>query len=140
MSLWWEESGLNFSCTGCGRCCGGEPGDIWVTQEERKKISEELQMDEIAFRQQCLRRIDGRCSIKEKENYDCLFLDAEARRCKIYKVRPLQCRLFPFWPSMLTDKRIWDYYAAFCPGMGSGRHYAPELVMKFLKLPAAAEL
>ena len=57
--------------------------------------------------------MDGRLGIKEKENYDCYFLDCGTKRCKIYKVRPLQCRMFPFWPSMLSDKRVWDYYAAF---------------------------
>ena len=48
--------------------------------------------------------------------------------------------MFPFWPSMLTDKRIWDYYAAFCPGMGKGKHYEPELVRKFLSLETARDL
>lgn len=140
MRLWWEDEGLDFECQGCGRCCGGEPGEIWVTPAERAKIAAELGMDEASFRKECLTRIDGRCSIREKENYDCLFLDGETKRCKIYKVRPLQCRMFPFWPSMLTDKRIWDYYAAFCPGMGNGKHYEPELVRKYFELPAAQEL
>ncbi len=140
MPLWWEEKGLDFSCRSCGRCCGGEPGEIRVTQRELAKIASELGMDEISFRKECLARINGRCCIKEKENYDCLFLDGATKKCGIYKVRPLQCRLFPFWPSLLTDRRLWDYYASFCPGMGNGSHYRPELIYKFLAFEAAAEL
>lgn len=76
-------------------------------------------------------------SIKEQENYDCVFLGADTRRCKIYRVRPLQCRLFPFWPSMLRDKVAWDFYAARCPGMNRGKRYSPEMLRKFLELPQA---
>ena len=140
MRLWWEDEGVRFECRGCGRCCGGEPGEIWVTPAERAKIAAELGMDEISLRKECLRRVDGRLGIKEKENYDCYFLDGGTKRCKIYKVRPLQCRMFPFWPSMFSDKRVWDYYAAFCPGMGKGKLYPPELVRKFFELPAAKDL
>lgn len=89
MRLWWEEEGIRFECRGCGRCCGGEPGEIWVTPAERAKIAAELGMDEITLRKECLRRVDGRLGIKEKENYDCYFLDGGTKRCKIYKVRPL---------------------------------------------------
>ena len=96
MRLWWEDGGVRFECQGCGRCCGGEPGEIWVTPAERAKIAAELGMDEITLRKECLRRVDGRLGIKEKENYDCYFLDGGTKRCKIYKVRPLQCRMFPF--------------------------------------------
>ena len=127
MRLWWEDEGVRFECRGCGRCCGGEPGEIWVTPAERAKIAAELGMDEITLRKECLRRVDGRLGIKEKENYDCYFLDGGTKRCKIYKVRPLQCRMFPFWPSMLSDKRVWDYYAAFCPGMGRENYIRPSL-------------
>lgn len=127
MRLWWEDEGVRFECRGCGRCCGGEPGEIWVTPAERAKIAAELGMDEITLRKECLRRVDGRLGIKEKENYDCYFLDGGTKRCKIYKVRPLQCRMFPFWPSMLSDKRVWDYYAAFCRAWGRGNYTRQSL-------------
>ncbi|MDO4559567.1 MAG: YkgJ family cysteine cluster protein [bacterium] len=137
MHYWWERDGVRFACAACGRCCGGEPGSIWVTPGEREKIARELGIDELTLRKEYLTRREGRCSIKERENYDCIFLGLNSRRCEIYKVRPLQCRLFPFWPSMLRDKKIWNYYADYCPGMNNGKHYSPEILRRFLILPGA---
>ena len=127
MRLWWEDEGVRFECRGCGRCCGGEPGEIWVTPAERAKIAAELGMDEITLRKECLRRVDGRLGIKEKENYDCYFLDGGTKRCKIYKVRPLQCRMFPFWPSMLSDKRVWITTPPSAPAWAKENSIRPNL-------------
>ena len=34
MSEDWYAEGLRFACTGCGDCCTGEPGAIWVNEDE----------------------------------------------------------------------------------------------------------
>lgn len=132
---WWHESGLRFSCSECGRCCGGEPGDIWVTADETKNIAEFLRISEVDFAEKYTRGTAGRVSIKDiaEKNYDCIFLDSETRRCRIYPVRPRQCRLFPFWRSMLEDKDEWDYYASKCPGMDNGRMYTKEEIVEMLR-------
>ena len=127
---WWHDTGLRFECVECGNCCGGEPGFIWLNDEEAAKISEHLDMDETEFRKQYLIQFMGRQSIIEKENYDCVFLDEETRKCKIYSVRPMQCRTYPFWSSLLEDKRLWDYYSKRCPGMGKGKLYSPEEIIQ----------
>ncbi|MDO5115861.1 MAG: YkgJ family cysteine cluster protein [Synergistaceae bacterium] len=137
---WWEESGIYFQCAGCGRCCGGAPGFVWMTAAERAAVARELGIDGAALRQEYLTRVDGGYSVRERENYDCYFFERNSMRCKIYKVRPLQCRLFPFWPSMLKDKKIWNYYMDLCPGMNKGKYYPPELIKRFLNLPLAAGL
>ena len=36
----WYKDGLRFTCTQCGDCCTGEPGYVWVTEEEMKQIAE----------------------------------------------------------------------------------------------------
>ncbi|MEG1602012.1 MAG: YkgJ family cysteine cluster protein [Cloacibacillus sp.] len=140
MDYWWSESGLRFECAACGRCCGGSPGVVWTTPAERAKIAKELGIDAMAFREKYMVRLEGKCSLRELENYDCIFLERNSARCKIYKVRPLQCRLFPFWPSLLTDQNGWNYYANFCQGMNQGKLYLPEILNKFLNLPAARYL
>ena len=33
----WYEEGLNFDCTGCGKCCMVD-GDVWLAPEEVKQI------------------------------------------------------------------------------------------------------
>lgn len=130
---WWEDEGVRFECEQCGSCCGGEPGAIWVTPAEITALAEFLGMEEQALRAEYLTRSGGRSSIKELENYDCVFLSRNKGLCEIYKVRPLQCRLFPFWPSLLRDQNIWNYYATICPGMSKGKLYTPEMIKSFQK-------
>ena len=33
----WYADGLRFTCTMCGKCCTGEPGYVWTTDEELAK-------------------------------------------------------------------------------------------------------
>jgi Fe-S-cluster containining protein len=40
--------------------------------------------------------------------------------CSIHTVKPVQCRMFPFWPELVDSKREWKKTAAWCPGMGKG--------------------
>lgn len=140
MSYWWESEGLRFECQACGRCCGVEPGTVSVSIKERKQIADFLGVSEIYLRQNYMRRMYGETSLKEKENYDCIFLEMNSKKCKVYRVRPLQCRLFPFWPSVLTNKKAWDFYAERCPGMNRGALWSPELIRQFLNLPSACDL
>jgi Fe-S-cluster containining protein len=129
---WWEEEPLCFECQACGNCCGGAPGFIWVTAAEKERIASHLGITVGELSKRYLERVAGRSTIKELENFDCVFLDAEKRTCRIYEVRPAQCRQYPFWPSMLDEKEIWDYYASHCKGMNRGKRYTPEMVRRKL--------
>jgi uncharacterized protein len=35
----WFKDGLHFTCTQCGKCCGGKPGYVWVNDEEIAAIA-----------------------------------------------------------------------------------------------------
>ncbi|MDL2298771.1 YkgJ family cysteine cluster protein [Synergistaceae bacterium OttesenSCG-928-D05] len=131
---WWEREEVRFECKQCGNCCGGEPGAIWLTAQETAAIAASLELSEAEFRKQYLTRNMGRSSIKELENYDCIFLKRNQNLCAIYEVRPLQCKLFPFWPSILRDKNVWNYYATRCPGMNSGKLYTKEIILNLQKM------
>jgi Fe-S-cluster containining protein len=114
---WWKD-GLYFSCTGCARCCGGEPGTVRFTDGERAAMASALGLTEETFERLCVWRKYGRPSLREKPNYDCVLLDSG--RCLIYDVRPSQCRTFPFWHEVLKSKLSWDFYSQTCPGMNRG--------------------
>ena len=60
----------------------------------------------------------ARLSLREHDNYDCVFW--EEGGCSVYAARPLQCRSFPFWPSLLADAESWRMAGEDCPGIGSG--------------------
>ena len=49
----------------------------------------------------------------------CTFLD-RANQCRIYRVRPKQCRTYPFWPEVLASRSSWRSEAETCEGIGRG--------------------
>lgn len=93
-------------CQECGgRCCIGESGYIWISEEEAKKVALFLLIDIDNFAIKYLFRANDRLSIREKpykEGCACIFFDEITKTCSIYEVRPLQCRTFPFWERYKT--------------------------------------
>jgi uncharacterized protein len=117
MSNHWYREGIKFKCQACGRCCLGFPGYVWLTSEDIKKISKHVKMTEKNFLEKYARNIYGLISLKEMKapTYECIFF--ENNKCKIYPVRPVQCRNYPFWPQLLTSKETWEKNVkSVCPG------------------------
>jgi hypothetical protein len=123
----WYADGLRFACQACGRCCGGAPGYVWVDKTEAVRIAEHLGMTYKALRRTYLRRAWRGLTFKEKRNYDCVMLDGGGR-CLIYPVRPLQCRIWPFWTMNLASPQMWEAASERCPGIGRGPLYAFEQI------------
>ena len=69
MKYWWDKSGLRFECVMCGKCCGGEPGSVWVSEQETSLIGGFLNINLHKLRKDFLVRKMGKLSIKEKENF-----------------------------------------------------------------------
>jgi Fe-S-cluster containining protein len=112
--------GLRFSCTRCSACCRYEPGYVFLTENDVGVLAVALKMDYNDFVKGFCRWIPSagrteRLSLKEKSNYDCIFWKYG---CSVYEARPLQCRAFPFWPSMLKSSGTWKN--GDCPGLGKG--------------------
>jgi hypothetical protein len=140
----WYAAGLAFECTGCGRCCAGpNEGYVWVTDEEIAAIAGFLAVSIEEVRRQFSRRVDGRFSLIERpENHDCVFLapataEGASRGCRIYSVRPFQCRNWPFWPRNLGSPDDWSRAAARCPGVNRGAKFSPEQIDERLRPPKA---
>lgn len=120
MSEPWYKDGLQFRCTQCGKCCAGpEPGFVWVSDDEVEAIAEFLG-EPVAEVTQLYTRLSGReRTLREKANHDCVFYDRE-RGCTIYRVRPRQCRTWPFWESNVNTPEDWQHTCEICPGSGKG--------------------
>jgi len=116
----WYHSGLKFQCAGCGGCCTGAPGFVWVNKAEIEAMAAAIKIDVATFQRRYVRQIGIRRSLTEFSNGDCVFFDTERRTCQIYKVRPRQCRTWPFWASNLRTPQCWSAMAEHCPGANHG--------------------
>jgi len=117
----WYQEGLRFECQpGCGRCCTGEPGYVWVTDEEIAALADAGGIDAAQFEEQFARRVGNRKSLIEHPGGDCIFYDRPTAQCMIYLLRPRQCRTFPFWDSNIKSPEAWQDACGLCPGCGQG--------------------
>ncbi len=126
----WYKDGLNFECQRCGNCCRGEPGVVWLNKREIKDASSFMNTTQESFATSYLRLVNGRCSLREYSNGDCIMYD---NGCKIYEARPSQCRTYPFWKSNLENSKEWEDVKKTCPGIGRGKLYTSEEIENRLK-------
>ena len=101
---------------------------MWVTDDEIQRIADFLGLPVDEVKQTHTRKVANRVSLKEYGNGDCTFFDGETRRCKIYSVRPPQCRTWPFWNSNLESPDTWKEIQPNCPGAGHGKLYSLEKI------------
>ena len=100
------------------------------------RLSNELQMDYTAFIQTWCRWVSfdmgrERLSLKEKSNFDCIFWKDG---CTVYQARPLQCRTFPFWESVVVSPEAWEAVGKECPGINSGDLHDGKTIARFLRM------
>lgn len=139
----WHSDGLAFTCTQCGNCCTGDPGYVWITEPEIKRLAEHLQISVDDVINQYCRRIGSRFSLRERRTpqgqYDCIFLiEAPAedgagirhtrRVCSVYSARPTQCRTWPFWKENLVSESAWNHASRKCPGIGRGKIHSKQKI------------
>jgi Fe-S-cluster containining protein len=134
----YEPDGLRFTCTACGDCCTGDPGHVWVNEDEIESLAEAKQMSVDAFEREYVRRVGPRRSLFERFNGDCILFDAETRRCTVYEARPTQCRTWPFWPDNVASERAWKETCRECPGSGEGELHSVESIRARLRSHRAA--
>jgi uncharacterized protein len=112
----WYKKGLRFECTGCGQCCTGAPGYVWLSAQEIDDISAHLKISKEEFMRRYTRNVFGRYSlIEDRATFDCVFL--KDKKCQIYHVRPKQCRTFPWWKENLESSASWKEVAERCEGI-----------------------
>ncbi len=109
---------LRFECQpGCTNCCQ-QKGFVYLTEADLTRIAKHLGMTRAAFERQYVYRTKRQIRLRVPRDVQCHFLLDGG--CSIHSVKPTQCRIFPFWPEMLDDKREWRKTAAWCPGIGKG--------------------
>lgn len=122
----WYKDGIRFECTGCGDCCRCKPGEegyVYLSADDIAAMSSYLKMDEEAFREKYTVRKGQNIIIKDFDK-DCLFL--VSGKCKVYPVRPPQCKTWPFWEICLVPKAWKEKVIGECKGVGRGKLYSKE--------------
>ena len=125
----WYANGLKFQCTGCGDCCTGAPGFVWVNEAEIVAIAKAINEPDLdRFKKHYVRQVGVRRSLVELPSGDCIFFDNRSRKCTVYDARPRQCRTWPFWDSNVKTPETWEQTCAECPGSGRGKLHTLEQI------------
>lgn len=125
--LWYKE-GLRFKCTGCGKCCTGSPGYVWLSEEDIVRLVSFLKISRLDFLKKYTRRIGQNISLLEdKISYDCVFLK-EGHFCNVYEARPKQCSKFPWWKENVRTPEAWEEESERCEGINHPE--APLITLK----------
>ncbi|MDH5654720.1 MAG: YkgJ family cysteine cluster protein [Spirochaetia bacterium] len=115
---------FRFECNGCGDCCRGG-GNVHFSEDELHDLKEFLKLSE----EQWLHLKDKLIQFKKNELFvhssskACIFIDRD-NLCRIYPVRPLQCRSYPYWSSVFESNKELKYHQKKCPGFD---REAPEI-------------
>ena len=130
---------LRFSCVRCSACCRFEPGYVFLSGKDISLLRSALNMETGEFIKAYCRWIPSgengkfQLSLREKSNNDCIFWKQE-KGCSVYSARPLQCRAFPFWSSVVDSKKNWEMAAHSCPGMNQGMVHSADSIQKWLAM------
>ena len=111
----WYADGLRFACTGCGRCCTGASGHVWVRRDEIERLAARTGLSLDGFGSRFLRRVGSRYALVNGPDGNCVFL--AGRSCSVYDERPSQCRSYPWWPVNLASQDAWQVAAESCEGI-----------------------
>lgn len=110
--------GFRFECQpGCTECCR-QKGLVYLTEADLLRAAEFVGMTPAAFERKFVYRTRNRIRLRVPREKHCHFLRGEG--CSIHPAKPTQCRIFPFWPELVTSRREWLRTAKYCPGMGKG--------------------
>lgn len=108
---------IAFECQpNCTRCCEVK-GNVYLTEDDLKNIAAYLGMSEGDFEAKYVVRTKTLLRLRKPRNSQCHFLDGG---CRVHPVKPVQCRLYPFWPELVERPANWRREAAACPGIGKG--------------------
>lgn len=108
---------------------------MFLSENDVKLLAAECQMVYADFVKTYCRWVPAvngaeQLSLKEKADFDCIFWKGG---CSVYTARPLQCRTFPFWPSIMGSAASWKLARSGCQGMDKGALHSMEEIQSCLQ-------
>lgn len=105
------------------------------TDEEAAALASRLHVSVEEFLKRYTKKTPAGRSLREVPSpfgLDCIFLDRTTilgkAICSVYEDRPVQCRTWPFWPSLVRSRRDWTLAKRTCPGIDRGKVIPPERI------------
>lgn len=132
-SVFWKD-GLCFSCTQCSACCRFDPGFVYLSKQDLRKLQQWAGLSSGDVIKKYCRWVlqsdnyEYLC-LKELPNYDCILWD---QGCIAYQYRPFQCSSYPFWDYFLENEQRWLANAADCNGINCGKKHSAEHIQELL--------
>ncbi|MGQ9596684.1 MAG: YkgJ family cysteine cluster protein [Thermoproteota archaeon] len=116
---------IRFECTLCGKCCIQDDRNrrqIFLTEKDVKAISSMtgIKIEDFSDKNSSknypfiMKLIKGRC-----------FFLGPFEECRIYPIRPLVCRFYPFTMNKFNGKYMFHVDPS-CPGLGKGDYLDRE--------------
>jgi uncharacterized protein len=93
-------------------------GEVYLTELDLTRIADHLAMQPADFERKYVHRTARSLRLRKPPDRQCLF--HRDSRCSIHSVKPVQCRVFPFWPEIIETSASWNETAERCPGMNKG--------------------
>lgn len=151
------ENGIEFSCQMCGDCCRGlKEGEVYLFKDDIRRLVQHLKLKgEQGYREfakKYLKVIEDSFKWRAPEekkaktykfktlafkfagkDEHCHFLKDNI--CTVHQARPFQCRCFPFWKMMVTNKKNLLNYSKKCKGLQilKGHYYSKEEILGWAK-------
>ncbi len=123
---------VRFECQRCAHCCGDSSHrgrNVLLLESDVRQISKATGLRPLSFASRSTSVPPYRYRMK-KRNGKCVFLDGKA--CRIYKIRPLICRFYPF--SLKTGDNGYRFEVSEeCPGIGLGETLVQEEFERMLE-------
>jgi hypothetical protein len=110
--------GLRFECqAGCTNCCNVR-GFVYLSESDVLRAAAFLKLSPEQFETQFVTRFAHTIRLRKPLDSQCHFLRDNG--CSIHPAKPTQCRLYPFWPELVEDRKAWRDAGRSCPGIGKG--------------------
>jgi hypothetical protein len=109
---------LRFACQpGCTKCCNVK-GFVYITENDLQRMALYTGLSAKAFEKKYVVRFKQLLRLRKPRKSQCHFLLEGG--CSVHEVKPVQCRLYPFWPELVEERLHWETERINCPGIGKG--------------------
>lgn len=138
--MFFQNTPIHFECTSCGKCCTGSSDTHYIAlnHDEADKLQAHLGVSAAWFKRHYVEHLTRETYSIRMTRGQCVFLGRN-NQCKIYDLRPTQCKTYPFWPELLDKEEHWRAEKKYCEGINRGRRVDSRYIQKQLQQQLDAE-